>query len=184
MKAILFRLVLDAFPVFGGSRIAPTRLYIDFQLDPPNALLESIQEELANIMLPTTMEFEWRSLAAAKGNEASPELAVIHFKGTCSVTDLLPTRVYPGPLGATDMSEGEILPFSDINCDGIRLFLQRDLRRLPEVDRVVAYGRAIARVLAHELYHIFARGVSANRPLRFRICFRAGSSLKRRSVIC
>jgi hypothetical protein len=37
-------------------------------------------------MLPTTIEFEWRSLAASKGNEVSPELAVIHFQGTCRVT--------------------------------------------------------------------------------------------------
>jgi hypothetical protein len=55
------------------------------------------------------------------------------------------------------MSDGEILPFSDVNCDGIRLFMQRDLLRLPEAERPAAYGRAIARVLAHELYHIFAK---------------------------
>jgi hypothetical protein len=157
MKAIVFYLALSVFPAFGGSRIAPTHLYIDFQQDPPEVLLESIQEELANIMLPTTIEFEWRSLAASKGNEVSPELAVIHFKGTCSVTNLAPTKVHPGPLGWTDISDGEILPFSEINCDGIRLFMQRDLLRIPEVTREVAYGRAIARVLAHELYHIFAR---------------------------
>ena len=64
---------------------------------------------------------------------------------------------FPGPLGWTHMSDGEILPFSDINCDGVRLFLQRDLLRVPEQNRPVAYGRALARVLAHELYHIFAK---------------------------
>ena len=58
---------------------------------------------------------------------------------------------------STDMSDGEILPFSDIDCDAIRSFLQRDLLRMPEVNRDVSYGRAIARVLAHELYHIFVR---------------------------
>lgn len=109
MKAIVFCLALDVFPAFGGSRVVRTRRYVDFQLDPPDALLESIHEELADIMLPTTIEFEWRSLATSKGNEVSPELAVIHFQGTCSVTDRSPTEVHPGPLGSTDMNDGEIL---------------------------------------------------------------------------
>ena len=190
MKAIVFYLALSVFPAFGGSRIAPTHLYIDFQQDPPEVLLESIQEELANIMLPTTKEFEWRSLAAPKGNEVSADLAVIHFKGNCSVTDLTPTGVDLGPLGSTDMSDGEILPFSDINCDAIRSFLQRDLLRIPEVDREVAYGRAIARVLAHELYHIFARTTRhavrdiGKSTFTVQDLLRAGSGLKRGSVIC
>jgi hypothetical protein len=138
--------------------------YIDFQQDPPEDLLESIDDELANLMLPTAIECEWRSLAASKGNEVSSELAVIHFKGTCAVTVTL-TEIHPRPLGWTDLSDGEILPFSEINCDGVRLFLRRDLPRMPEVNvnREVAYGRAIARVLAHELYHNLCQNDQARR---------------------
>jgi hypothetical protein len=33
------------------------------------------------------------------------------------------------------------------------------LVRMPEVNRDVAYGLAIARVLAHELYHSFVRTI-------------------------
>jgi hypothetical protein len=157
MKNALVLLALGVFPAFGGSRIAPTRLYIHFQQDPPDAVLESIEEELTNIMVPAGMEFEWRSLKNTLGNEVSVELAVIHFKGTCDIADMAPVDGYPGPLGWTHMSDGEILPFSDINCDGIRIFVQRDLLRVPEANREAAFGRAIARVLAHELYHIFAK---------------------------
>ena len=157
MKVATLLLALGVFPAFGGSRVAPVRLYIHFQQDPPDAVLEAIQEELSNIMVPAGMEFDWRSLNDTKGNEVSVELAVIHFKGTCDAEGLSPMDAYPGPLGWTHMSDGEILPFSDINCDGVRLFLQRDLLRVPEPIRPVAYGRAVARVLAHELYHIFAK---------------------------
>jgi len=157
MKSLIFCLTLAAFPAFGGSRVAPVRLYIHFQQQPPDAVLESIQEELATIMVPAGIDFEWRSLSATMGNEVSVELAVIHFKGACDATDLMPTDAYPGPLGWTHISDGQILPFSDINCDGIRLFTQRELLRVPEGLREVAYGRAVARVLAHELYHIFAK---------------------------
>ncbi len=157
MKALMLCLALGAFPAFGGNRIAPIRLYIQFQQQPPDAVLESIQEELATIMVPTGIDFEWRLLSETKGNEVSVELAVIHFKGACDAADLAPTDAYPGPLGWTHISDGQILPFTDINCDGIRLFTQRELLRIPEPARNAAYGRAVARVLAHELYHIFAK---------------------------
>jgi len=157
MKSLMVVLALGVLPAFGGNRVAPIRLYVQFQHQPPDAVLEAIQEELENIMVPAGMAFEWRSLAATQGNEVSVELAVIHFKGSCEASDLAPIEGFPGPLGWTHISDGEILPFSDINCDGIRLFTQRDLLRVPEANRETVYGRAIARVLAHELYHIFAK---------------------------
>ncbi len=157
MKNLALVLALGVLPAFGGNRVPPIRLYIQFQHQPPDAVLEAIQEQLEDIMVPAGMGFQWRSLTAATGSEVSVELAVIHFKGTCDVADLTPMEAYPGPLGWTHISDGEILPFSDINCDGIRLFLQRDLLRMPQADRERLYGRAIARVLAHELYHIFAK---------------------------
>lgn len=157
MKAALLVLALGVFPAFSGSRVAPIRLYIHFQHEPPDGVREAIQEELDEIMVPSGLEFEWRSLASTTGTEVSVELAVIHFKGTCDAEDLANTDAYPGPLGWTHMSDGEILPFSDINCDGVRLFVQRDLLKVPEINREIMYGRALARVLAHELYHIFAK---------------------------
>jgi len=158
MKALVVYLTLGVLPVLGGSRQAPTiRLYTQFQQDPPETVLESVQEELENILEPLGLGFEWRSLVLNRGNEVSTELAVIHFKGNCDISDLEAADAFPGPLGWTHISDGEILPFSDVNCDGIRLFLQRDLLKLPEKGRPAAYGRAIARVVAHELYHIFAK---------------------------
>ena len=62
----------------------------------------------------------------------------------------------PGALGWTHVSDGVILPFSDVDCDRIRQFLQKDILQEPAADRDEIFGRAIARVLAHELYHIFA----------------------------
>ena len=61
-----------------------------------------------------------------------------------------------GPLGWTHISEGAILPFADIDCDGIRSFLQAGLLGARADTEKSMYGRAVGRVLAHELYHIFA----------------------------
>jgi hypothetical protein len=53
------------------------------------------------------------------------------------------------------MSDGTILPFSDVDCDKIRRFIGPEVRSLTSADRDIAYGRAMGRVLAHELYHVF-----------------------------
>jgi hypothetical protein len=84
------------------------------------------------------------------------ELAVISFKGRCDTAGLVRRAATPGPLGWTHISDGSILPFSDVDCNGVRALLQSDLLSLPATGRDAAFGRALARVLAHELYHIFA----------------------------
>ncbi|MGB7758940.1 MAG: hypothetical protein WBL61_03870 [Bryobacteraceae bacterium] len=137
--------------------VSPATLYIEFQRQPPAAVMDSIRGETEAIMGRLGIGLEWRSLAAATGNEVSAQLAVIRFRGRCDVSGLSPHRVQPGALGWTHESDGVILPFGAVDCDRIRTFLQVDLLGVPAGDRDLVFGRAVARVLAHELYHIFTR---------------------------
>lgn len=158
---VMVLLALAAAP--GGTRpsarppeVAPIALYTQFQQEPPPAVTEALRDELESIMAPMGFRFEWRSLANVQGNEIAVELAVLTFKGRCEVSGLLPRATNPGALGWTHVSDGNILPFSDIECDRIREFIQKDLLAVHPEEREDAYGRAVARVVAHELYHIFA----------------------------
>ena len=107
-------------------------------------------------MTPVGLHFEWRSLNKVQGSEVAVELAVINFRGHCDVNGSQSRSGNPGALGWTHVSDGVILPFSDVDCDRIRQFLQKEILQEPAGERYDSYGRAIARVLAHELYHIFA----------------------------
>ena len=150
--------VAVSVPLFTGGRPAiysPVTLYTAFQQAPPDAVVEAIQSELDNIMLPAGLHFDWHPLTEA-GGRVSSQLAVVHFIGQCDTEDLRREWGYPGPLGWTHISDGEILPFIDVNCEGVRLLVQRSLIGLPLPNREAAYGRALARVLAHELYHFLA----------------------------
>ena len=122
-------------------------------------MLDAIQSEVNIIMDPIGYHLEWRALAAARGDEAVAQLAVVTFKGRCDTATLLPRSANPGALGWTHISNGEILPFSDIDCNGVRTFLQTGLLTFPSQERDEAYGRAVGRVLAHELFHIFANTI-------------------------
>lgn len=157
MKVLCFGLLLAALPASGGQPgvpSAPIALYTHFQQEPPPAVIEGLHDELSVIMAPIGLHFEWRSLNAVHGDEITAELAVVTFKGRCDTAGLVPHSSNPGALGWTHVSDGVILPFSDIDCDRIRTFVQGGLFSIAADDREDALGRAIGRVLAHELYHI------------------------------
>jgi hypothetical protein len=158
VKYICFLLSLAALPGFSQDRqgLAPIALYTHFDQAPSGAVAEAMHNELAVIMAPMGLQFEWRSLDGVRGDEVAVELAVVTFKGRCDVGALLPRTSNPGALGWTHVSDGAILPFSDVDCDRIRAFVQRDLLTVRAAEREEAFGRALARVVAHELYHIFA----------------------------
>ena len=160
MKQLVLCLTLAAIPGFCSERhtsLSPISLYTQFQQAPPKAMEDGLHDELGSIMGPIGLHFEWRSLTPSRpSNEFSVELAVVTFKGRCDASGLLAVRSYPGALGWTHVSDGNILPFSDVDCDRIRGFVQRELLSVPFDEREETFGRAVARVLAHELYHIFA----------------------------
>jgi hypothetical protein len=148
---------LAALPVWAGGRETPlpVALYTHFQHLPDSGVVEAIQNEVHAIMAPMGQELEWRSLDEATGSEVASQLAVIKFVGRCSVEGRSSEPV-KGALGWTHISDGVILPFTDIDCDGIRNFLETALMGINPRERAEAYGHAVGRVLAHELYHIFA----------------------------
>jgi hypothetical protein len=140
-----------------AQSVAPAALYTEFERQPRPAMMDSIRGETDAIMGRLGLGLEWRELAAARGNEVSAQLAVIRFRGRCDASDLSPRRPQPGSLGWTHESDGVILPFGAVDCDRIRSFLQVDLLGVPAAERDQVFGRAVGRVLAHELYHIFTR---------------------------
>ena len=158
MKIFAFCLLAGVLPGWSetrGATFAPITLYVQFQQQAPDGVLTAIQDELEAIMDPIGLHFEWRELAKA-GHEVSAELAVVSFKGRCDVASLNAHSKSEGALGWTHVSDGQILPFTDISCDRVRDFAQSGLVSFRAEEREEKYGRAIGRVLAHELYHIFA----------------------------
>jgi hypothetical protein len=160
MKIMSVGLLLAVLPAFGGQQgavLAPIAIYTSFQQEQPSdAVITAMQEELAAIMAPMGLRFDWRSMKNASGSDVAVELAVVTFKGHCESTRMSPRPEKSGPLGWTHISEGAILPFADVDCDGVRSFLQTGLMGVRPADREELFGRALGRVVAHELYHIFA----------------------------
>lgn len=149
--------VLPAFGQAGGGPIAPFAVYTRFEHEPAAPIMDALESELAAIMSPMGLRFEWRSLSAPRQAESFRQLAVVTFQGRCDLASLFPETIEPSALGWTHVTDGQVIPFADVDCDKTRAFLSRSLILLPPAERGPAFGRAVARVLAHELYHVFTR---------------------------
>jgi hypothetical protein len=159
VKFVFACVAMAALPAAAEERLVelPSVLYTSFQSSMTVAVRHALEDEVEDIMGPLGRHFVWRSLVNVQGNEVSSELAVLTFKGHCDVDGMTLREMHPGALGWTHVSDGAILPFSEIDCDRIKGFVQKELLYKKAGDREEIFGRAIARVVAHELYHIFAQ---------------------------
>jgi len=147
--------------------VAPVTLYSDFQQAMPEAVMDALHREADSLMAPAGMSFEWQALKEFRSEKVSVAVAVVHFEGRCDVEGLALKEGQTGSLGWTEITDGRILPFMHVDCGRVRTFLQSTLLGYKPADRERAFGRALGRVLAHELYHVFsvtpkhaARGVA------------------------
>jgi hypothetical protein len=163
MKFSILALALSVWPALGGSLASttpPITIYTSFEHELSDTVAKAFESELASIMKPVGLEIEWRSLDDSNDNRVAAEIVVLTVHGNCDAQSQAPFQPHSAGLGWTHLSDGQILPFAEVDCDRMRALMQRNLFRLPASGRAAAFGRAMARVTAHELYHILARTMS------------------------
>ena len=126
---------------------------------PPSAILTSLESEVRSAMAPSGMRLDWRAHDLG-GDSVDGAVAVVQLHGNCSATTLIRNsrpHLESEPLGQTRMADGKVLPFADVLCDAVHRLVDPDLRGMKARQREDLMGRALGRVMAHELYHILAR---------------------------
>jgi hypothetical protein len=128
-----------------------------------------MKRELATLMRSAGYRLEWG------GESSSPNLAVVELTGTCALPAGYAGRDLPGPvapaLAATNVTDGRVLPFAAVNCAALTRSLASVLSQTAAAQRDYYYGRAMARVIAHELYHILMQTPDHSRNGVSRSCF-------------
>ena len=154
----MLRLGIPAILVALSARVlsaaSPVGVYLDFGEPASSTTVAAMQKEAAAILEKVGIRIAWRLVSENQGNEPFDRLVVVKFTGKCACGGFLhPTREVL-VLGSTAVASGQVLPYSEVRCDELR-------RLLPEIEFAadrrrgdVALGRALARVLAHELYHV------------------------------
>jgi hypothetical protein len=109
--------------------------------------------EAAQILKKSGVSLSWHLGRPVQSVEGL--LVVVKLTGACDM-DGAPVSRQPGPLGWSHEANGVVLPFSDLACDNIRATLQSIVPEGNQIRGNYLLGRAMGRVLAHELYHIVA----------------------------
>jgi hypothetical protein len=117
-----------------------------------------MQRELETLMQTAGYSVEWKVLGDSP-SVTEGSIALVELRGSCRAPE---TNAYVKPvkngasLASTAVEGGRVLPFSWINCETLTQMLAPVLAGRKSGQRDFLYGRAMGRVLAHELYHLLA----------------------------
>ncbi len=171
-KGLLFAAVqfgASGAPEAGQQSLANLTVFLGFDDQHSDLSVQEMKREVASILGPAGLRVDWRYLADPREDESYADLAVVRFNGKCQVEGVGLVFSDPGPsgataaLGLTRTSNGQILPYSEVDCNQIRRLIGPALHGAPSREQESALGRALGRVVAHELYHILANTKSHDR---------------------
>jgi len=114
--------------------------------------------ELDSILEPAAIRIFWLDAQESRDFRSMR----VELKGSCGVPNHADGHAVLGAipasaLASTSVYKDSILPSSWVNCDTLNRLLLSSIALQPKWIRDYAYGRAMARVLAHEIYHILAQ---------------------------
>ena len=144
-----------------SNNIPSVGVFLDFDSVPGQLPVVEMKKEVDKILKPSGVALDWRMASENHGNEVFSGLVVLKFKGKCKLegwTDT-PAGLSPGEehtLGTTKVVDGKVMPFTEVRCDEVKRALAYLRPEANQRERQKAFGIALGRVVAHELYHILA----------------------------
>jgi hypothetical protein len=129
-------------------------ILLDFEKKPSGDTLGEMQREIRQLLAGTGVRLDLRMRSEVEANQDFEDVVLLRFRGSCRASDFAPLLDERGPFAWSHTSEGAILPFADVACDHVRRAVEEALFGGEKARRDVFLGRALGRVVAHELYHI------------------------------
>lgn len=147
----LAALVASACTAFATARVT---IILQFDSQHSERSVGEMKHELQSVMRSSGVELSWRRADELSASDSFPSVVVVTFHGSCEMKPLAPPLPSePVALAYSHVSNGKVIPFADVECDRVRSSLVSEHTALgPGGD--LLFGRALGRVLAHELHHI------------------------------
>jgi len=147
----MFAVIASTCTAFAAG---PVTLILQFEAQHSEPSVNEMKRELQNLMRPSGVELSWRSLDEISSKDSFPSVVVVTFHGTCQTKPIAPPLpTDPVALAYAHVSNGTVIPFADVECDRVR----SSLTSTPGARSDLLFGRALGRVLAHELHHIIGQ---------------------------
>jgi hypothetical protein len=115
-----------------------------------------MKREFAGIMKDSTLRFDfrWRSQAS---EEALTDLVLVRFTGKFVLEPVGYLYDERGPMAFTYSTDGIVQPFSEVACDKVTSAVRSAMAGSDFANADVLLGRALGRVLAHEVVHMLSK---------------------------
>lgn len=121
----------------------------------PQAIQE-MEREAGRILQTSGLRLQWKAL-----NETSElafnDLVLMTFKGACVFSPIPPSYDELGPYALTRTTGGEVQPFGEVDCDHVASSIHNVMSGYDYPKADLLLGRALGRVVAHELVHMLTR---------------------------
>jgi len=141
---------------------SPVTIVYRFEGPVPEPVLREMKDATQVLLEHSSLRLEWRNRAEITSSDRLEKLIVVTFLGLCGAGPGDSAGNDDQPLGRARVVDGVVLPFVEIECGRVQTLLRAaSWQRVHDPDLVL--GRALARVLAHELYHVMARTTSHSR---------------------
>jgi hypothetical protein len=148
-------LLIFCVALYAGAQGRTLALYAGEAIGLNASEVRSAQQELQRLLSPAHIDMSWKDINARNNTDQFDQVVVMSFDGSCEEPLLsLPLRQDTVSLADSSVSEGRVLPFVRVDCGYLAQMLAPSLRSLNEKDREAAFGRALGRIVAHEIYHI------------------------------
>lgn len=117
------------------------------------ASVEEMKVEFERIVLPAKLRLEWLMVDGLTGRETFQQIVIVHFKGDCEADHTAAATRSSQRLGLTHIVGDALSPFTELDCGQIRSLMAQNQAAETTIQFARLLGRAMARVLAHEVYH-------------------------------
>jgi hypothetical protein len=115
-----------------------------------------MRREASQIILASGLSLNWR-MRSEPLTDSFDDLVVMTFKGSCTFDPAPPIYDELGPLAITHTTNGEVQPFGEVNCDRVVNSVRSAMFGGDYAKADLLIGRALGRVVAHELVHMLTR---------------------------
>jgi hypothetical protein len=128
---------------------------LDFQGPYSRTVVDEMERETAAILNSTGALIDWR-IAGEGSLQTDNDLVVMTFAGVCEYGQQ-PVDRGPGPLGLTRIVDGTVQPFGEVECDRVVNSVHNAMPHTDYARGNLLIGRAVGRVVAHELVHMLTK---------------------------
>jgi len=141
-----------AVPAFGEG----ITIVLEFQGPRSESAIVEMKREFAGIMKESELHFDFRSREQVSA-AAPDDLVIVKFTGKCVLEPAPYLYDERGPMAFTYSTDGVVQPFSAVACDKVTSAIRPAMSGGDFAKADLMLGRALGRVLAHEVVHMLSK---------------------------